>query len=146
VKDLWTMYITALDVKIAENKKKRDKTTPEDDVGDDFDEVSEEEQSNDGDDVTSQSAVGRAYRSDIQVLKRYPLFIISPLFSYLAMVILRLPITLGNIFGQILMIPQLTMTDGSSPRKYPTLGRISLSRPRWSYDFRALHSLGFLSM
>ena len=102
MKDLWTLYITALDVKIAENKKKRDKTTPEDDVGDDFHEVFEEEQSNDGDDVTSQSnvsAVGRAYRSDIQVLKRYPLFIISPLFSYLAMVILRLPITLGNIFG-----------------------------------------------
>ena len=95
------MYITALDVKIAENRKKRDKTTPEDDV-DDFDEVFEEEQSNDEDDVTSQSnisAVGRAYRSDIQVLKRYPLFIISPLFSYLAMVILRLPITLGNIFA-----------------------------------------------
>jgi hypothetical protein len=101
VKDLWTLYITALDVKIAENKKKRDKTTPEDDV-DDFGEVSEEEQSNDGDDVTSQSNVStpaRAYRSDIQVLKRYPLFIISPLFSYFAMVILRLPITLGNIFG-----------------------------------------------
>jgi len=101
VKDLWTLYITALDVKIAENKKKRNRNTPEDDL-DDFDQVSEEEQSNDEDDVTSQSNIstsGRAYRSDIQVLKRYPLFVISPLFSYLAMVILRLPITLGNIFG-----------------------------------------------
>jgi hypothetical protein len=101
VKDLWALYITALDVKISENKKKRDKTTPEDDLDDYFDEASEEERSNAEDDATSQSNIstgGRAYRSDIQVLKRYPLFIISPLFSYLAMVILRLPITLGNIF------------------------------------------------
>ena len=102
MKDLWALYITALDVKVTEMRAKKKDTPSEEDDADEADLEFEEDLSNDEDDaasVSSQSNVSTAYRSDMQVLKRYPIFIISPLFSYLAIVILRLPITLSDIFG-----------------------------------------------
>ena len=101
VKDLWALYITALDVKVVEKKVKKEKKEILDDI-DELSGVSEDEQPSEDDDVTSASNLstsGRAFRSDIQVLKKYPHFIISPLFSYLALVILKIPITLGSICG-----------------------------------------------
>jgi hypothetical protein len=102
VKDLWSLYITALDVKFKEKKdKKRDRK----DV-DEFAETSEEEQTEEEDDVTSatdRSSGSRAFRSDLSILKKYPPLIVSPLVSYLAIVILRLPVTLSDIVGYFLI-------------------------------------------
>ena len=114
VKDLWALYITALDVKVARRKYKKDDTSSEDDSDEIF-QALEENESNGNDEVASasnQSNVSKGYRSDVQVLKRYPLFMMSPLFSYLAIVILRLPITLGNIFAYVFLIAMLTTQDG----------------------------------
>lgn len=57
-------------------------------------EETEEEQS----DAAMKSETTRPYRSDIQELRKYPTLIISPLFSYLGLVILRVPVTINEIY------------------------------------------------
>jgi len=52
--------------------------------------------------TTDTEAGQRKYRSNVEELRRHPPLIISPLFSYLAMLALKLPIPLMDIYGYIL--------------------------------------------
>jgi hypothetical protein len=62
---------------------------PNQPIDDDTWPVQDSERENDGD---------RKFRSDMQVLKKYPPLLLSPLFSYLAILVLKLPITLSDIY------------------------------------------------
>ena len=62
---------------------------------------SDEEAGDAGTDTTTQS---RSYRSDAQELKRYPPLILSPVISYISIVILRLPVTLSDIYSCVAVL------------------------------------------
>src|SRR6266496_6564222 len=102
--DLWGLYIKALDIKV-EGKNKAKRTRPAEDDDPEytrmFSDSSAEELSSDEDDTSTSNAPsqGTAYRSNTQELKKYPLLLISILFSYFGILILRLPITLNDIFS-----------------------------------------------
>lgn len=101
--DLWGLYITALDVKIdGKNKPKRTRPAEDDDAeyARMFSDSSMEESSSDedGSSTSNMLSQGRAYRSSTQELKRYPPLLISTVFSYFGILILKLPITLSDIF------------------------------------------------
>ena len=125
--DLWGLYVTALDVKIdGKNKAKRSRPTEDDDAEYTrmFSDSSAEELSGDEDDSSTSNmpSQGRAYRSSTQELKKYPSLLISTLFSYFGILILKLPITLSDIFTYLVVELRLT-TDGSNPNKYHTFRR-----------------------
>ena len=132
--DLWGLYITALDVKIdGKNKTKRTRPTKDGDAEYTrmFSDSSAEELSSDEDNSSTSNmpSQGRAYRSSTQELKKYPPLLMSTLFSYLGILILKLPITLSDIFTYFLLELKLT-ADGSNPSKYHTFGRTRLYRLR----------------
>lgn len=108
--DLWGLYITALNVKVMENESKKRSKTQDGDEYDDYSSLlshdSTVESSSDEDSMSETAAAHRrkAYRSDVQELKKYPPLLISPLFSYLGILILRLPITLVNIFSYFSLV------------------------------------------
>ena len=101
--DFWGLYLTALDIKVP-------KKAPENQSGHDsnasnttnemFSDIYRDNISSDEDEEipSTPTTRERAYRSDIQQLKKYPSLLISPLFSYYAILVLRLPITLGDLY------------------------------------------------
>jgi hypothetical protein len=106
--DLWGLYLTVLDIKVPANNQ-----APQNDAAlhnakeeaHKFSDMHRDHISSDEDDIPSTPITReRAYRSDIQQLKKYPSLLISPLFSYIAIVLLRLPITLSDIY---LYVPSL---------------------------------------
>ena len=109
--DLWGLYITALDVKV-ERKSKGKRTRPAEDGDAEytrmFSDSSAEELSSDEDDTSTSNAprYWRWYRSNMQELKKYPLLLISTLFSYFGILILKLPITLSDIFSYTFRDPK----------------------------------------
>jgi hypothetical protein len=132
--DLWGIYITALDVKIdGKNKAKGTRATEDDDAQytRTISDSSNEELSDDEDDSSTSNmpSEGRAYRSSTQELKKYPPLLISALFSYFGILILKLPITLSDIFTYLLMKLRLT-ADGLKPNTYHTFARTKLFRFR----------------
>ena len=132
--DLWGIYITALDVKIdGKNKAKRTRATEDDEAEytRTISDSSAEELSGDEDDssTSNMASEGRAYRSSTQELKKYPPILISTLFSYFGILILKLPITLSDIFTYLLRELRLT-TDGLKPNTYHTFARTRLFRLR----------------
>jgi hypothetical protein len=102
VKDLWGLYVSVLNVKIPDKTKTKredeDSENSEDELSIIKDEEFSEEEDEDEDDNEVQPHKRREFRSDIQVLKRYPTLILSPLFSYLAIISLKLPISLNEIY------------------------------------------------
>jgi hypothetical protein len=103
--DLWSLYVTKLEVKLVE-KENRQRATSWMDDGDDMNNLAPVSSESLGEDlsgdegVTSASnATSQRYRSDIEELKKYPTLLVSPLFSYLAMLVLKLPITLSDIYS-----------------------------------------------
>jgi len=49
-------------------------------------------------DTAMKSETKRPYRSDVQELRKYPTLTISLLFSYLGLIILRVPVTINQIY------------------------------------------------
>jgi len=108
VQDLWGLYLTALKLKAPKAEKKRNKRPAESDDVEavpqfDLDSPAEESSSDEDQASTTNSTTSRvqAYRSRIEDLKKFPPLLVSPLFSYLAMVILKIPITLSEIFAYL---------------------------------------------
>jgi DNA polymerase III delta prime subunit len=100
---LWGIYLSALDIKVP--KKDQENPTGQDSnalntTDEMFSDVYRVDISSDEDEEIPNSPNTRewAYRSDIQQLKKFPSLLISPLFSYFAILVLRLPITLSDIY------------------------------------------------
>ena len=91
-----------------------------------FSESSVEEMSSDEDEAAAANTTSdeRAYRSTAQSLRKYPPLPLSPLFSYLAILVLKLPITLSDIFSYSPSFSRLTIV-GLNLSKYPTFKRTS---------------------
>jgi hypothetical protein len=99
VKDLWGLYLSTLTIKIPDNTKFKKQDSEDDYSGDEMaflkDEQSSEEEQLDNE---AQHHKRGDFRSDIQALKKYPTLILSPLFSYLAIITLKLPVSLKEIY------------------------------------------------
>jgi hypothetical protein len=108
--DLWGLYVSVLDIKIPGKENAKHKKPAElsdtDDIFSVSSEGSSEEIPSDEDETSaSNTTIGkRSYRSDTQELKKYPTLLISSLFSYLAILILKLPICLSDIYSYLLGI------------------------------------------
>jgi Rrn7/TAF1B, N-terminal cyclin domain len=96
VKDLWGLYISSLDIKIPKDEPanvKLESTDPDLSRSTSYEQDGSDEEGNVSD------ATSRAYRSTAQDLKKFPVLVISPVFCYLAIVTLRLPVTLNDIYS-----------------------------------------------
>jgi hypothetical protein len=131
--DLWGLYVSALNVKVSEEKNKKQSKTKDNDEFDDYssslshDSTVESSSDEDTTSATTSTHRRKAYRSDVQELKKYPPLLISPLFSYLGILILRLPITLVDIFSYFLMHERdLYLLDGLNPKRYHIYRQSSL--------------------
>ena|SRR6202035_3879629 len=112
VQELWGLYVTALDVKVPAEKNAKNGVQPDGSgIHDGGDEVSRTlltsplhdepihvGSSSPAPENGREHDAGRKYRSDISELKKYPPLLLSPLFSYLAILVLKLPITLSDIY------------------------------------------------
>jgi hypothetical protein len=56
-------------------------------------------QHNDEMDLEETNVNLRSFRSDSQELEKYPALLMSPVFCYLGLLILRVPVTVGEIYG-----------------------------------------------
>jgi hypothetical protein len=128
--DLWGLYITALTVKVSGEKntsqKKVAKFTDQEEFSHMFSESSAEEMSSDEDEAAAINTTSdeRTYRSTAQTLRKYPPLPVSPLFSYLAILVLKLPITLNDIFSYSPSFSKLIIV-GLNLSKYRTFKRTS---------------------
>lgn len=101
---LWGLYITSLDVKLPGPNESSAKPVKEvDDDDDSFSPspgeraFSDHEESNEEnfDDANSRH---EAYRSNLQELKKYPALLLSPVFCYLGLLFLRVPVIVHEIY------------------------------------------------
>jgi hypothetical protein len=113
VKDLWGLYVSCLNVKVAETS--RSKARKEDDSDDDDDEDNDEDESGSEMSIMKENSSEEEeyfnvephprkrgqFRSDIQLLIKYPTLLLSPLFSYLAIISLRLPISVYQVYEYV---------------------------------------------
>lgn len=98
MKDLWGLYISTLNIKIpGKSKLKRES---QDDLSDDEMRILEEQESSEEAEVYDETRPRKRgeFRSDIQQLKKYPTLVLSPLFSYLAIITLKIPVSLNEIY------------------------------------------------
>jgi hypothetical protein len=101
VLELWGLYITAIGAKGAERSTPRDSTSH--DGADDFSRMfplspPPEDGTPPRTKVDRQDKRDEKFRSNFEELRKYPALIISPLFSYLAMIILKLPVAISDIY------------------------------------------------
>jgi hypothetical protein len=106
--ELWGLYITSFDLKVPARHNLEDPTeVTRNDADDDLRMFSSsppngqpiEDEGSTSEHGNRREVEGdRNYRSDIQILRKYPPLLISPLFSYLAILVLRLPIPLSDIY------------------------------------------------
>jgi hypothetical protein len=105
--DLWGLYVSALNVKVTERENEKQSKVKDDEFDDNSSLLSYdfaiESSSDEASTSATASTLRKAYRSDVQELKKYPPLLISALFSYLGILILRLPITLVDIFTYFLL-------------------------------------------
>jgi hypothetical protein len=100
--DLWGLYVTALKIQIPKPSPEPERSWQDNEEDDepmiDFRDVWEENSSDE--DTTSIGAhiEQTPSRSDQGQIRRFPSLILSPLFSYFAMLVLKLPITLAEIY------------------------------------------------
>lgn len=102
MKDLWALYLTSIEIK-PPNRGSEEGRESEGDEKEFYSPISEnsaEELLSDSDEPKSPQKAERekAYRSNLSQLKKYPPLLISPLFSYIGMIIIKLPVTINNIF------------------------------------------------
>jgi len=117
VKDLWGLYISSLDIKIPKDEPAKVKLELDD--HDRAHSPSDEQESSDeeGGNATDTTTQSRAFRSTAQELKKYPPLVISPIFCYLAIVTLRLPVTVSDIYSYDKKSAILTL-DGLDLRNF----------------------------
>ena len=100
MKDLWGLYISTLNIKIPIKGKLKQET--EDELSDDeMSILKEDQETSDEEEEPYDEPRPRKrgeFRSDIQELKKYPTLILSPLFSYFAIVTLKIPVSLNEIY------------------------------------------------
>jgi len=97
--------VSALDLQIpgvTDQKIKKSPSEEEDENISDLSSDADEERSSSDDDslpALRPRKPGKPYRSNMAELEKYPPLLISTLFSYIAIVILKVPVTLNEIFG-----------------------------------------------
>jgi hypothetical protein len=98
VKDLWAVYLGALEIKVP-NPTQQTRTDGDSEEDEEMTSAREE-----GDTSASEgrSERGHKYRSDLRELNRYPPLRISITFLYLATVILKLPILMNDLYMYVL--------------------------------------------
>ena len=103
MKDLWGLYMSILNIRIRDKTKVRQQDREEDDSSEDEMSLLRDEASSDEEqfNTTTPSHKKGEFRSDVERLKGYPALILSPLFSYLAIIILKLPVSLNEIYQYI---------------------------------------------
>jgi len=92
--------MSILNIKIRDKTKVRQQDREEDDSSEDEMSLLRDEASSDDEqfNTTTPSHKKGEFRSDVERLKGYPALILSPLFSYLAIIILKLPVSLNEIY------------------------------------------------
>jgi hypothetical protein len=109
--ELWGLYITSFDLKVPARHNVEESTNDAAVTANDAEDVLRmfptsppngqpvEDEDSTSEHRNRRKVEGdRKYRSDIQILRKYPPLLISPLFSYLAILVLRLPIPLSDIY------------------------------------------------
>jgi hypothetical protein len=76
----------------------------------------------------------KSYRSNVSELQKYPPLLISTLFSYMAIVILKIPVTLNEIFGYFLGGSEL-IVGGSKRTRFLIIMHIKWFHRRCSDDY-----------
>jgi hypothetical protein len=107
--DLWGLYITALPIQIEKPNADRNISWQDEDDEDNpfiplpdlFEEVSGDENMA----SMRKDAERTHFRSDQHEISKFPSLVLSPLFSYFAMLILKSPVTIAEIYEYSLNVP-----------------------------------------